>query len=132
MVHDGVQWTTRSDDAEFLRRVTLDLTGEVPDVDTVKAFLADTDANKRDKAIDRLIASPAFVDRWDALADAYRESEGVTRVSAIAGAALVIAAELSITKPPHDPTLLLQIRDRAASPRDNKTAPRFSAWCVSR
>jgi hypothetical protein len=44
-----------------------------------------------------------------------RESEGVARMSAIAGAALVIAAELSITKPPHGPTLLLQIRDRAAS-----------------
>jgi hypothetical protein len=64
MVKDGVQWTTRSSDAEFLRRVTLDLTGEIPDAETVKAFLADPDANKRDKAIDRLLASPAFADRW--------------------------------------------------------------------
>ncbi|HKO56210.1 MAG TPA: DUF1549 domain-containing protein, partial [Thermoanaerobaculia bacterium] len=64
MVKDGVQWTTRSSDAEFLRRVTLDLTGEIPDVETVKAFLADADANKRDKVIDRLLASPAFADRW--------------------------------------------------------------------
>ena len=64
MVQDGIQWTTRSSDAEFLRRVTLDLTGEIPDVDTVKAFLADADANKRDKAIERLLNSPAFADRW--------------------------------------------------------------------
>lgn len=64
MVRDGVQWTTRSSDAEFLRRVTLDLTGEIPDADTVRAFLADTDADKRDKAIDRLLSSPAFADRW--------------------------------------------------------------------
>jgi hypothetical protein len=64
MVKDNVQWTARSSDAEFLRRVTLDLTGEIPDVETLKAFLADTDANKRDKAIDRLLNSPAFADRW--------------------------------------------------------------------
>src|ERR1051325_11489406 len=56
--------TARSSDAEFLRRVTLDLSGEIPDVETLKAFLADTDANKRDKAIDRLLNSPAFADRW--------------------------------------------------------------------
>jgi hypothetical protein len=64
MVKDGVHWTTRSSDAEFLRRVTLDLTGEIPDAETVKAFVADTAGDKRGKAIDRLLASDAFNDRW--------------------------------------------------------------------
>jgi len=64
MTQDGVRWTTLSGDTEFLRRVTLDLTGEIPSPDDVKAFLADTSADKRTKAIDRLIASDAFVDRW--------------------------------------------------------------------
>jgi hypothetical protein len=64
MVKDGVHWTGPSTDTEFLRRVTLDLTGEVPSPDDVKAFLADTSADKRTKAIDRLLASDAFVDRW--------------------------------------------------------------------
>jgi hypothetical protein len=64
MVKDHVHWTVRSSDAEFLRRVSLDLTGEIPDPDTVKAFLADTAADKRDKAIDRLLNSDAFTDRW--------------------------------------------------------------------
>ncbi len=64
MLKDGIHWTTRSSDAEFLRRVTLDLTGEIPDADTVKSFLADLSADKRDRAIDRLLASDAFVDRW--------------------------------------------------------------------
>lgn len=64
MVKDNVQWTTRSTDEEFLRRVTLDLTGEIPDAATVKAFLADTSADKRDQAIDRLLSSDAFNDRW--------------------------------------------------------------------
>lgn len=64
MLKDGVPWTSRSSDAEFLRRVTLDLTGEIPDSETVKSFLADSSADKRDRAIDRLLASDAFVDRW--------------------------------------------------------------------
>jgi len=64
MVKDGVRWTGPSTDTEFLRRVTLDLTGEIPSPDDVKAFLADTSADKRTKAIDRLLASDAFADRW--------------------------------------------------------------------
>jgi hypothetical protein len=64
MVKDGVRWTGPSTDTEFLRRVTLDLTGEIPSPDDVKAFLTDPSADKRAKAIDRLLASDAFVDRW--------------------------------------------------------------------
>jgi Protein of unknown function (DUF1549)/Protein of unknown function (DUF1553) len=64
MTQDGVRWTAISGDAEFLRRVTLDLTGEIPSPDDVKAFVADTSADKRTKTIDRLLASDAFVDRW--------------------------------------------------------------------
>src|SRR5213075_3266802 len=32
MDHDGVAWTSPATDEEFLRRVTLDLTGQIPDV----------------------------------------------------------------------------------------------------
>jgi len=64
MVKDGVHWTGPSSDTEFLRRVTIDLTGEIPSADDVKAFLADPSIDKRTKAIDRLLASDAFVDRW--------------------------------------------------------------------
>lgn len=51
-------------DAEFLRRVTLDLTGRIPDAATVSAFLADPSDDKRNRMIDALLASDAFVDRW--------------------------------------------------------------------
>src|SRR4051812_33455710 len=64
MTQDGIRWTAQSGDTEFLRRVTLDLTGEIPSPDDVKAFLADTSADKRAKTIVRLLASDAFVDRW--------------------------------------------------------------------
>jgi hypothetical protein len=53
-----------STDAEFLRRVTLDLTGRIPDAATVSAFLADPSGDKRSRMIDTLLASDAFVDRW--------------------------------------------------------------------
>jgi hypothetical protein len=49
-----------ADDAEFLRRVTLDLTGTVPTYDRTVAFLMDSDPYKRAKLIDELLASPAY------------------------------------------------------------------------
>lgn len=49
-----------SDDAEFLRRVYLDLAGTIPSAATVRAFLADPAADKREQLVDRLLASPAY------------------------------------------------------------------------
>jgi len=60
----GVQPTTLSSDAEFLRRVSLDLTGQIPDSATVVTFVNDKTPDKRAKKIDELLASDAFVDRW--------------------------------------------------------------------
>lgn len=54
----------RSDDAEFLRRVTLDLTGQIPLAKNVRAFLADTSAGKRATLIERHLASESFVEHW--------------------------------------------------------------------
>ena len=61
---EGIVPAPASSDAEFLRRVTLDLTGRIPDAATVRAFLADTTLDKRSRMIDGLLASDAFVDRW--------------------------------------------------------------------
>jgi len=52
------------DDGGFLRRVSLDLSGQLPTPEEVRAFLADTAKAKRSAVIDKLIASPAFVDHW--------------------------------------------------------------------
>ncbi|HEX7192194.1 MAG TPA: DUF1553 domain-containing protein [Thermoanaerobaculia bacterium] len=64
MVNDKVRWTAPSTDEEFLRRVTLDITGAVPDSDTVKSFVADTSPGKRDAMIDKLLASDGYADKW--------------------------------------------------------------------
>ena len=55
-----------ADDATFLRRVSLDLTGEIPTPAVIRAFVADTTPTheKRARMIDQLIASPAYVDHW--------------------------------------------------------------------
>jgi hypothetical protein len=59
------------DDATFLRRVTLDLAGRLPTVQEVEEFLADTAADKRVAAVDRLLASPDYADyfanKWRAV-----------------------------------------------------------------
>lgn len=61
-----IQPSPVADDATFLRRVSLDLTGRIPTPEAVQAFLADPAASrqKRSKIIDRLIASPAYADHW--------------------------------------------------------------------
>lgn len=59
------------DDSTFIRRVTLDLTGRLPTLEETEAFLADTDANKRDKLVDRLLDSGDYADyfanKWNAI-----------------------------------------------------------------
>jgi hypothetical protein len=47
-----------ADDAAFLRRASLDLTGMPPSADEARAFLADSNPAKREQLIDRLLNSP--------------------------------------------------------------------------
>ena len=51
-------------DWEFIRRVTLDLTGRIPLPSRVLTFVADSSPDKRAKLIDELLASPQWVDKW--------------------------------------------------------------------
>jgi hypothetical protein len=53
-----------SSDAEFLRRVCLDLTGTLPPPARVTEFVTSTDPKKRERVIDALIATPEFTDYW--------------------------------------------------------------------
>jgi hypothetical protein len=51
-------------DEQFLRRLYLDAIGTLPAPAEVRAFLADRSADKRAKAIDRVLERPEFVDFW--------------------------------------------------------------------
>ncbi|MFO0847632.1 MAG: DUF1549 and DUF1553 domain-containing protein [Gemmataceae bacterium] len=60
--HLAADWQARkitpappADDAEFLRRVHLDLIGRIPRVSEARDFLADTDPAKRAKLVERLL-----------------------------------------------------------------------------
>jgi len=64
MAQGGVLSAPLCSDEQFIRRVTLDLTGRTPTPEAVAQFLADTTATKRDRLVDNLIASPEFVDKW--------------------------------------------------------------------
>lgn len=51
-------------DAAFLRRATLDATGTLPTAEQVSAFLADPAPDRRKALVERLLASPEYVDYW--------------------------------------------------------------------
>ncbi len=61
-----VQASPLCDDAEFIRRVYLDLTGLPPSADDVRKFLADKRETKvkRDELVDALVGKDAFVEHW--------------------------------------------------------------------
>ena len=50
----------RSTDSVFLRRVYLDLVGMIPTYEETTAFLGDSDPQKREKLIDKLLADPRY------------------------------------------------------------------------
>jgi hypothetical protein len=68
---ENVKPAAQADDAEFLRRVYLDLTGHIPPGPKAVAFLDDRSSDKRARLIDELLASPMFgrhmADVWEAL-----------------------------------------------------------------
>lgn len=67
----GMPPSEKSDDATFIRRVSLDIAGHLPTLEETRKFLADADPAKRDKVIDALLASPEyanfFANKWSAL-----------------------------------------------------------------
>ncbi len=50
-----------SDDAEFLRRVYLDITGKIPPAAEVRDFIANQAVDKRSEAVAKLLQSPAYI-----------------------------------------------------------------------
>lgn len=60
----GIPPSPPADDATFLRRAYLGATGTLPPAAEVERFLSDADARKREALVDRLLASPEYVDYW--------------------------------------------------------------------
>ncbi len=64
MRQEGLDFAPEADRATLLRRITLDLTGLLPTPAEVEAFVADPDPKAYEKTVDRLLASPAYGERW--------------------------------------------------------------------
>jgi hypothetical protein len=60
LADEKVPASPRSDEAEFLRRVYLDITGRIPTAEHAAAFLDSADKDKRAKLIDELLARPEY------------------------------------------------------------------------
>jgi hypothetical protein len=67
----GIPTSELTDDATFLRRVSLDVAGRLPTEQELASFLANTSAGKRDDAIEQLLASGEYADffanKWTAM-----------------------------------------------------------------
>ncbi|WP_411273476.1 DUF1553 domain-containing protein [Daejeonella sp.] len=57
----------QADKATLLRRLSLDLTGLPPSADLGKQFLSSTDDNAYEQAVNSLLASPQFGEKWTSL-----------------------------------------------------------------
>ncbi len=64
----GISPSELCSDEQFLRRVYLDVTGTLPNVDVVAKVLADTSKTKRDELVDKLLETPEysfyFANKW--------------------------------------------------------------------
>jgi len=71
------------DDATFLRRTSIDITGRLPTPAQAKKFLADPHPDKRRRWVDRLLASPDYADyfanKWSAILRNKRRDDRSTR-----------------------------------------------------
>ena len=61
---DGIPRAPLAGDAEFLRRVHLDLIGRIPTPGEIRSFVADTNPRKRSEKIDELLGHEAFGEKW--------------------------------------------------------------------
>lgn len=67
----GLPPSNLTDDATFLRRVTVDIAGRLPRIEETEQFLADTSADKRQKLVNQLLDSndyaANFATKWAAI-----------------------------------------------------------------
>ena len=78
----GVQPADTTTDWEYIRRVTLDLTGRIPDPGTVLQFVNDTSSGKRAALVEQLLAKPEWTDKWTMfLGDLLKNNSSNTQIN---------------------------------------------------
>ena len=64
LAEQGVGFAPDADRRTLIRRLSFDLTGLPPTPEETDSFLADTSADAYERLVDRLLASPAYGERW--------------------------------------------------------------------
>jgi hypothetical protein len=129
-------------DAEYLRRVYLDLTGTIPPAAEVRAFLDDPSPDKRRELVERLLASPGYINRmtdvWKGLllpeANGNQQQlmyfvgdfEGWLRSKFIAGSGYDVIARELLTTP------VAGVGNRFFDPRARETTPTAFAYYAAK
>jgi hypothetical protein len=79
----GIPPSAVCDDGTFIRRVYVDITGQLPVEQEVREFLLSSDPQKRDKLIDKLVDSPGYADlfanKWNMVLRNKRRQPADTR-----------------------------------------------------
>ena len=117
----GVRAAPRSDDSEFLRRVTLDIVGTLPTVEETEAFLADRSPDKRARLIDDLLASGRYARNWSQIWSSAILGVGDVRFQDEVAARLPVAIEDSFARNvPLDEFARSVVAHRSKPPADPK------------
>src|SRR5205807_1573571 len=61
---DGIAPSELADDADYLRRVYIDVIGTLPTAAEARRFLADKRTDKRARLVDELLDRPEYADYW--------------------------------------------------------------------
>ncbi len=86
MARVGIQSAPVISDLQFMRRVTLDLTGRVPSPEEINNFMSSQDPNKRDVLVDSLLGTPEFTDKWTSFfADLLKITSNSTNINRYIG-----------------------------------------------
>jgi hypothetical protein len=64
---EGLEFTPDADKERLIRRVSFDLTGLPPEKRLLDRYLSDNNSDAYEKAVDSLLASPAYGERWTML-----------------------------------------------------------------
>jgi len=131
---EGLELAPPADRRAWLRRVTFDLVGLPPTPEEVASFLADGGADARERVVDRLLASPAYGERFARMwldVARYADSNGLDENLAFATAwryrDWVVAAFNKDL--PYDRFLLEQIAGDLLPAEDD--AERFARWTAT-
>ncbi|HYE97907.1 MAG TPA: DUF1549 domain-containing protein, partial [Planctomycetota bacterium] len=89
----GIDPAPVADDADFLRRVSLDVVGVIPSAAEAEAFLADRSPGKRERLVENLLGRPEYARNWSRIWSSAILGVGEVRMQAEVASRLPTALE---------------------------------------